>query len=149
MTIAAILAHKKRQIGDMPVADVTPTTSASDVARLLARRHIGAALVRDAAGQILGIVSERDIVRAIAQYGAAALERSAAMLMTSPVRTASLAMTVEQAMQTMSDGRFRHLPVMDDGKLVGLVSIGDVVTARLRQAAQEVDTLKAYVAGQA
>lgn len=149
MTIAAILVHKKRQFGDMPVAHVDPTETVADVAKLLARRRIGAVLVQDAAGQLLGIVSERDIVRAIAQSGEDCLRHTAAHLMTSNVRTASPAMSVEQAMQTMSDGRFRHLPVIDGGHLVGIVSIGDVVTARLRQAAQDVDTLKAYVSGQA
>jgi CBS domain-containing protein len=149
MTLAAILSHKKRQFGDLPVAQVAPTVAIADVARLLTRRRIGAVLVMDAADQLLGIVSERDIVRAVAQDGAAALEKTAAQLMTSKVRTAAPSMTVAQAMETMSEGRFRHLPVVDQGRLIGIVSIGDVVTARLRDAAQEVDTLKAYVAGQA
>lgn len=148
MTIAAILKHKISQSGDQPVADVTPTETISQVARLLAKRRIGAVLVRDAAGQLLGILSERDIVRCIAKDGAAALDKTAAQLMTSQLRTARPSTTVEQAMAMMSEGRFRHLPVVENGALLGIVSIGDIVTARLRQQEQDVDTLKAYVAGQ-
>ena len=105
-------------------------------------------LVQDSAQQLVGIVSERDIVRAIAAHGGEALEKTAAQLMTSDVRTAEPAMTVARAMEVMSEGRFRHLPVVVEGRVLGIVSIGDVVTARLRDQAQEVDTLKAYVAGQ-
>jgi CBS domain-containing protein len=148
MTIAAILKHKSRQFGEQPVAYVAPTDRIADVAKLLTRRRIGAVLVQDSAQQLVGIVSERDIVRAIAAHGGEALEKTAAQLMTSDVRTAEPAMTVARAMEVMSEGRFRHLPVVVEGRVLGIVSIGDVVTARLRDQAQEVDTLKAYVAGQ-
>jgi CBS domain-containing protein len=148
MTIAAILKHKSRQFGDQPVASVAPTERISEVAKLLTRRRIGAALVQDAAGQLVGIVSERDIVRCLAAHGADALEKTAAQLMTREVRTAGPAMTVEQAMAVMSEGRFRHLPVVAEGRLLGIVSIGDIVTARMRDQDQQVDTLRAYVAGQ-
>ncbi len=148
MTIAAILKHKHRQFGDQPVAAVPPTERVCDVAKLLTRRRIGAVLVMDAADQMLGIVSERDIIRCMASDGAEALDKTAAQLMTRQVQTAEPSMTVERAMELMSEGRFRHLPVVDDGHLLGIVSIGDVVTARLRDAAQQVDTLRAYVAGQ-
>jgi CBS domain-containing protein len=148
MTIAAILKHKARQFGEQPVAFVKPTDRIEEVARLLTRRRIGAVLVLDAAQQLLGIVSERDIVRCVAVHGAEALEKTAAQVMTREVRTAEPAMTVEQAMAVMSDGRFRHLPVVSQGRLLGIVSIGDIVTARMRDQDQQVDTLKAYVAGQ-
>jgi CBS domain-containing protein len=148
MTIAAILKHKARQFGDQPVASVAPTERAHDVAKLLTRRRIGAVLVMDTAEQLVGIVSERDIVRSIAAHGAEALEKTAAQLMTREVRTADPSMTVERAMEVMSEGRFRHLPVLSDGRLLGIVSIGDIVTARMRDQAQQVDTLRAYVAGQ-
>ena len=148
MTVAAILKHKQKQFGDQPVAFAAPTDLIVDVARLLSKRRIGAVLVLDAARQLLGIVSERDIVRCIASHGAAALEKTAAQLMTSTVSTATPSTSVERAMAMMSEGRFRHLPVLQDGQLLGIVSIGDVVTARLRQQEQDVDTLKAYVAGQ-
>ncbi len=148
MTIAAILKHKARQFGEQPVASVPPTERIAEVAKLLTRRRIGAVLVMDAAEQLLGIVSERDIVRCIATHGAEALDKTAAQLMTREVRTADPAMTVERAMAVMSDGRFRHLPVVANGRLLGVVSIGDIVTARMRDQDQQVDTLKAYVAGQ-
>jgi CBS domain-containing protein len=148
MTVAAILKHKLRQFGDQPVAVVAPTERVHEVARLLTRRRIGAVLVVDAAHQLLGIVSERDIVKCLSSHGAEALDKTAAQLMTQNVRTATPAMTVAQAMAVMSEGRFRHLPVVENGQMLGIVSIGDIVTARLRDQAQEVDTLRAYVAGQ-
>jgi CBS domain-containing protein len=147
MTIAAILKHKTRQFGEQPLATCGPADRMVEVAKQLARRRVGALLVLDDAHKLLGIVSERDIVRCIATHGAAALEQTAGQLMTREVRTAPPSMVVSRAMEVMSEGRFRHLPVVDEGRLVGIVSIGDVVTARLRDAAQEVDTLKAYVAG--
>jgi CBS domain-containing protein len=147
MTIAAILKHKTRQFGEQPLAICGPDDRIVDVAKQLARRRVGALLVLDDARKLLGIVSERDIVRSIATHGAVALEMTAGQLMTREVRTALPSMMVARAMEVMSEGRFRHLPVVDEGRLVGIVSIGDVVTARLRDAAQEVDTLKAYVAG--
>lgn len=148
MTIAAILKYKQRQFGDQPVAAVAPTERVAEIAKQLTRRRIGAVLVLDSARLLLGIVSERDIVRCIAAHGVEALDKTAAQLMTQEVRTADPATTVAQAMELMSEGRFRHLPVVDHGTLLGIVSIGDVVTARLRDTTQEVDTLKAYVAGQ-
>ena len=147
MTVAAILKHKLRQFGDQPLAAVPPTDTIAEVAKLLSRRRIGAVLVVDAQGQLQGIVSERDIVRCLATRGAAALDHAASQLMTRDVRTATMAMTESQAMEAMSEGHFRHLPVIEAGQLVGIVSIGDIVTARLRDASQELDTLKAYVAG--
>ncbi len=142
MTIAGILRHKG---GD--VASVLPSLSIDDVCRRLAARRIGAMLVQDAGGHILGILSERDIVRALAEHGAATLGMTAGDLMTAEVEMAQPATSVGEAMAVMTRGRFRHLPVVDEGALVGLVSIGDVVKARLDEQADEVDSLKAYVAG--
>lgn len=142
MTVAAILKHKGRDI-----AHVEPTSRISDVSRLLADKRIGAVLVLDGTGHLMGIVSERDIVQCLASKGAGVLEMTAAQLMTSALRTATPATTVPEAMQMMTAGRFRHLPVLEDGRLVGIISIGDVVKTRLEEQAQEVDSLKAYVAG--
>jgi CBS domain-containing protein len=144
MTIAAILKHK-----GYDVAAVRPTVSVADVARLLSGRRIGAVVVQDAAEQLLGIVSERDIIHALAANGARALEMTAGQLMTRALRTASPEMTIEQAMTLMTAGRFRHLPVVEHGALLGIVSIGDVVKARIMQQEHEVDSLRAYVAGAA
>ena len=142
MTVAAILHHKGHE-----VASVLPTALIVDVTRRLADHKIGAILVRDTAGQLLGIVSERDIVRCISRAGATCLEMTAAQLMTSVLFTVTPSHTVAQAMAMMSESRVRHLPVLESGKLVGLISIGDVVKALIGQQAQEVDSLRAYVAG--
>ena len=101
----------------------------------------------DAAAQILGIVSERDIVGSLAANGASTLGMTAGELMTRAVKTASPRTTVAEAMSIMTDGRFRHLPVVEGGVLLGIISIGDVVKARIMQQEHEVDSLKAYVAG--
>jgi CBS domain-containing protein len=142
MTIAAILRHKGHDVADIP-----PGARVSDIAASLTEKRIGAILVRDAAGQLLGIVSERDIVRGLARYGSDCLTMTAAQLMTSVLHTVSPTTTVAEAMALMTHSRVRHLPVLEDGKLVGLISIGDVVKTRIDQQAQEVDSLRAYVAG--
>ena len=142
MTVASILKHKGSEI-----AHVSPADSIAAVSALLARRRIGAVLVLDTAGQLLGIVSERDIVRVLAQQGAATLEMTAAQLMTSSLVTVTPATTVAEAMTLMTASRVRHLPVLQDGALAGLVSIGDIVKTRIEQQAHEVDSLRAYVSG--
>ncbi len=142
MTIAAILRQK-----GSAVTEVSPTALISDVAILLSDRRIGAVLVRDTAQQLMGIVSERDIVHSLARHGGEALQMTAGQLMTRNLQTATPSTTVAEAMALMTTGRFRHLPVLDHGALVGLISIGDVVKSRIEQQAQEVDSLKAYVAG--
>ena len=141
MTVAAILRHKGAE-----VAHVAPRAPISEVVHVLAERHIGAVLVMDGS-RLLGIVSERDIVRCLARQGASALDHAAETLMTRDLRTADRSTTSIDALATMTEGRFRHLPVVEGGQVVGIVSIGDVVKHRLEQQAQEVDTLKAYVAG--
>jgi len=141
-TVAAILKHKGYK-----VTTIDPTATIAGVADLLTRERIGAVLVLDRAGQVLGIVSERDIVRSLSANGARTLEMTAGQLMTRALRVASPATTVAQAMSMMTIGRFRHMPVMDDDVLIGLISIGDVVKAHIMDQAEEVDSLKAYVAG--
>ena len=96
---------------------------------------------------LLGVVSERDIVHALANYAAGALRMTAGQIMTRAPQTASPQTTIIEAMKLMTEKRFRHLPVLELGRLVGIVSIGDVVKARIMQQAQEVDSLKAYVGG--
>jgi CBS domain-containing protein len=142
MIVASILQHKGRDI-----AAVAPTARVPEIVRTLAERRIGAVLIRDTAGQMLGIVSERDIVRGMARDGVAVMEMSAAQLMTSDLHTVTPGASVADAMKRMTESRVRHLPVLDHDELVGLISIGDVVLARLEEQAEEVDNLKAYVAG--
>lgn len=142
MTVAAILKHK----GDA-VFSVRPEDLALDVAKVLAERRVGAVLVLDPDDQIMGIVSERDIARALAANGAGLLEMSAGQLMTRVLHTVSPSTTEVEAMEKMTANRVRHLPVLDDGALVGMISIGDVVKARIMEAERDVDALKAYVVG--
>jgi CBS domain-containing protein len=142
MTIAAILKHKGNR-----VSSVAPTATIAAVVQELANQRIGAVLVMDSAEQLLGIVSERDIVVSLAANGPVTLEMTAGQLMTRAVRTATRRTTVAEAMTMMTAGRVRHLPVVEDGALLGIISIGDVVKARIMQQEHEVDTLRAYVAG--
>ena len=128
------------------VATVSAQLSLADVCALLTQRRIGAVPVMDGA-TLVGIISERDIVHVLAEHGAAALELKVADAMTRAVRTTTLQTTVEQAMAAMTEGRFRHLPVMDGGRLIGIISIGDVVKARLDEQQYEVENLRSYVVG--
>jgi CBS domain-containing protein len=141
-TVAAILKHKGYQ-----VSTVDPTQNIAEVTQLLSERRIGAVLVMDQSDQMLGIVSERDIVRCLAANGARTLEMTAGQLMTRAVQVAYPDTTVAEAMRMMTAGRFRHLPVLDRETLVGLISIGDVVKARIMEQETAVDSLTAYVAG--
>jgi CBS domain-containing protein len=143
-TVAAILKHKGYQ-----VSTVDPTARVSEIAQMLSDKRIGAVLVMDQSEQMLGIVSERDIVRSLAANGARTLEMTAGQLMTRAVQVAHPDTTVEQAMQMMTAGRFRHLPVVDHATLIGLISIGDVVKARIMYQDSVVESLTAYVAGSA
>ena len=143
-TVAAILKHKGYN-----VFTVDPDTQVGDIATILSERRIGAALVVDASDHMLGIVSERDIVRGLAANGARTLDMTAGQLMTRTVQVAHPGTTVAEAMRLMTAGRFRHLPVVDHGTLVGLISIGDVVKARIMQQDTAVESLTAYVAGTA
>jgi CBS domain-containing protein len=143
-TVAAILKHKGYK-----VTTIQPTATIAIAVDVLAEQRIGAVLVVDRADQILGIVSERDIVRCLAANGPRTLEMTAGQLMTRALQMAHPETTVAEAMTMMTIGRFRHLPVMDHDTLVGLISIGDVVKARIMEQESEVDSLKAYVAGTA
>jgi CBS domain-containing protein len=140
MTIGSILRAK----GPGVVA-VGPKETLRDVARRLVSHRIGAVLVRDESGAVLGILSERDLVRAVAERGEAALIEPAEAVMTRDVVTVGLSTAVTEAMEIMTNKRFRHLPVMDSGKLVGLVSIGDLVKARIAEAEQEAEALRSFV----
>ena len=144
MTIAAILKHKGNA-----VITIEPTATVPEVSAKLTENRIGAVLVMDRADQLLGIVSERDIVRGIATNGARTLEMTAGQLMTRVIHIAHPDMTVEEAMRRMTMGRVRHLPVIQNEAVVGLVSIGDVVKSRIMRQDAEVDSLRAYIGGAA
>ncbi|MBW4024350.1 MAG: CBS domain-containing protein [Proteobacteria bacterium] len=128
------------------VATVSAQLSLAEVCALLTQRRIGAVPVMDGA-TLVGIISERDIVHVLAEHGAAALDLKVADAMTREVKTTTMQTTVEEAMAAMTAGRFRHLPVVEGGKLIGIVSIGDVVKARLDEQQYEVENLRSYVVG--
>ncbi len=142
MTVATILRYKGHE-----VTSVAPTAKLTEIAVTLSDRKIGAVLVRDSASQLLGIVSERDIVRVFAREGAGYQDMTAAQIMTRVLHTVTPSTTVDEALTLMTASRVRHLPVLVGDGLVGMISIGDVVKAKLEQQAQEVDSLTAYVAG--
>lgn len=124
--------------------------SLADAARLLAERRIGALVVQDEAGALAGILSERDLVRAMAADGAGAMTQKVERYLTREVVTCRLSDTTEALMEMMTRGRFRHLPVLDDhGALCGLVSIGDVVKSRIAETEREAADLRVYISATA
>jgi CBS domain-containing protein len=127
------------------VVSVAPGDTVLAVARVLTERGIGAALVRDPAGALLGIISERDIVRGMANQGQGTTQLPAEKLMTRDLVTVAPQTSVGEAMELMTRRRVRHLPVLEGGQLVGLVSIGDLVKRRIDEAEHEAAELKAYV----
>lgn len=141
MTVKNILRNKPPGL-----IAVAPEDRISAVLAVLAERRIGAVLVL-AQGQLAGILSERDIVRALADHAAHTLDMTAAELMTANLTTGTPDTTVQQAMELMTEGHFRHLPILENGALTGLVSIGDVVKAMIEQSQHEVETLRTYVGG--
>jgi len=141
MTVARILAEKGRD-----VVTTQPHCTLKEAVDLLAAKGVGAVVVSDAAMSVLGILSERDVVRVIAQNGAAALDHQVSRYMTPKVVTVTRADTVDHLMQTMTQGRFRHLPVVEDGRLIGIVSIGDVVKRHVDALDIERQALKEYIA---
>jgi CBS domain-containing protein len=141
MTVNAILKAKG---GD--VVTVGPDESIQSVAALLSARRIGAVVVVDSSERVVGVLSERDIVRGVAERGAAALELPARSLMTGDVITCGRDETVGEIMSLMTARRFRHLPVVEGGRLVGMISIGDVVKSHVAEKELEAESLRRYIA---
>jgi CBS domain-containing protein len=142
MTIAEILRRKGSQ-----VISVGPRDGAAAIARTLTEHRIGAVLVRDETDAVLGIVSERDFVRALAESGEALLGMEARQLMTRVLHTVTPRTSVVEALGMMTDRRVRHLPVLaEDGNLAGMISIGDLVKHRIVEVEHEAEELRSYVA---
>jgi len=121
-------------------------TTVQEAAKILQQEHIGALMImRD--GALIGIMSERDIVRAIPKYGADFLSLTVEQLMTRSVVTCGPDARVHQIMQKMTEGHFRHMPVLEDGKLIGMISIGDVVKTRLDELETEGAHMRNFIAG--
>jgi CBS domain-containing protein len=141
MSVAAILQGKPERLIGLP-----DNKSLADAAKLLTQEKIGALVVRNAGGEMIGILSERDIVRAVARDGAKVLETAVATIMTRDVICCTPQDSVAEVMGMMTARRFRHLPVKSNGKLIGMVSIGDVVKARVEEAEGEAAQLREYIA---
>ena len=127
------------------VTTIKPDSKISATSKLLSQHRIGAVLVTDATDKIRGIISERDIVRGLAGHGGGVAELSVSDLMTRDVRSCGPGDTIADIMAIMTTHRIRHLPVLEDGKLMGIVSIGDVVKYRLDEAKHEVESMRDYV----
>lgn len=144
MNVRSILAAKKANLGG-DVVCIEPTANLATAAQLLAARRIGAVLIRGAGGRLSGILSERDIVRALSEHGAAALDLPVGQVMTRNVTTCGEDDTCASIMERMTAGKFRHMPVVAKGQLIGLVSIGDVVKQRVEEIEDESEALRDYI----
>jgi CBS domain-containing protein len=139
MTVRAILDSKGHQITSVP-----PDAKLSEAIKTLGQRKIGAVLVMNQ-GRMEGILSERDIVRVLGERGAAALDEPVSDAMTRKVVSCRQSDTVSAIMEMMTLGKFRHLPVVEDGKVVGLISIGDIVKRRVQEYEREQEALRDYI----
>jgi CBS domain-containing protein len=143
MLVGQIL--KEKDIAD--IITIGPDQTIAAAAEILSSKRIGAIVVQSTAGGYDGILSERDVVRELGKEGAGVLHRKVSDLMTKKLQVCAPDDTALSVMERMSTGRFRHMPVVDDGKLIGLVSIGDVVSARLAQLAMENSALEGMIMG--
>ncbi|HWB44160.1 MAG TPA: CBS domain-containing protein [Hyphomicrobiaceae bacterium] len=140
MNVAAILRQKGRA-----VTTASPGATLQEVARKLAAKRIGAIVIVSSGGEVAGIISERDIVRALAQDGADCLAKPATQYMTRQVVSCTETDTLDELMALMTSQRFRHLPVVTDGALVGIVSIGDVVKDHIAEVEMEATAMRDYI----
>jgi CBS domain-containing protein len=140
MTVSIILAGKGRD-----VVAIEPNASLAAAVDVLAEKRIGALLILGADRRVVGILSERDIVRTLAERGAAALDAPVSVAMTRKVSTCNESETIAVIMERMTAGKFRHVPVVDQGRLVGIVSIGDVVKHRLHEMERDSAAMRDYI----
>ena len=140
MIVKNILADKRGN-----VVTIEPTADLATAVKLLAERRIGAVVILGADHRIVGILSERDIVRALAEHGPTVLQGPVGQVMTRDVKTCSEDDTIGELMDRMTTGRFRHMPVVQQGKLIGIVSIGDVVKSRVEEIDHEAKALRDYI----
>lgn len=143
MLVQQILKAK----GDSAVITVKPGTLVSEAARILAERRIGGLIVSRDGESVEGIISERDIVRSLAMRGATCLSDTVDEMMTRNPVCCARQDTSDAVLARMTDGRFRHMPVTEEGRLVGIVTIGDVVKARLEELSMEKDALQGMIMG--
>jgi len=141
MNVEQLLADKGHE-----VVSVQPHRTLGEVIRTLSERRIGAVVVMGADGKLVGILSERDIIRTLGESGAGALELPVSRAMTSKVVTCRSQTSVDELMEIMTSGRFRHVPVVENGRVTGLVSIGDVVKHRVAAIEAESRAMRDYIA---
>ncbi len=142
MTVAHILTSKPNEI-----ISLKPSATLLEVSQLLAERRIGAILLINDDDSIAGIISERDLVRAMSKHGTEAVGLKAETFMTRELITCRPEDTTDQVMAIMTQGRVRHLPVMSESKLAGFISIGDVVKHRIAEVEREAEEMKRYISG--
>lgn len=140
MTVKAVLSRKGNN-----VTTIEPTASVAEAIKILREQRIGALVITGPDQRVVGILSERDVVRALAEHGAAALERSVAEMMTRKVVTCMESDTLPDLMERMTAGKFRHVPVVEQGKLAGIISIGDVVKWRVEEMERDTKALQDYI----
>ncbi|MFM9935424.1 MAG: CBS domain-containing protein [Novosphingobium sp.] len=140
MNVASILREKGNTI-----VSVLPETPLMEIVTTIASRRIGAVLVRNESGELVGIVSERDVVKALAANGTGLDSLAARDVMTPNVTTVTPQTSINEAMELMDRGYFRHLPVLDGGALVGIVSVRDVVRARIDKHVEEAESMISYI----
>ncbi|WP_341365826.1 CBS domain-containing protein [Yoonia sp. BS5-3] len=143
MIVSQILKSKE----DVGVVSVKPSDTVADAVKLLSQKRIGTVIVSDDGNSLDGILSERDIVRELGKRGASCLTEPVSTMMTAKLSTCSPSDTALDVLEMMTNGRFRHLPVMDGDKMVGLISIGDAVKSRLAELAMEKDALEGMIMG--
>jgi len=143
MNVIQILKLK----GSSDVETIAPTTPLSEAAKILAEKRFGSLLVIEGEAEIAGILSERDIVRGLGTEGRSVLDRPVSALMTTAVESCRPADSAHSVMERMTAGRFRHMPVVDGGRIVGLLSIGDVVKARIREIEDENAAMSGMLSG--
>ena len=144
MQVQNILKSK----GSHGVVTVAPGSSVADAAKILSEKRIGTVVISASGDTAEGILSERDIVRELANRGGACLHASVEEYMTRDLITCTRTDSAESVLQKMTDGRFRHMPVVEDGKMIGLITLGDVVKARLSELAMEKDALEGMITSQ-
>lgn len=140
MTVSAILQGKSKSL-----ITISPEASLTEAVKSLAEHRIGAIVAVDAAGRVAGIISERDVVRILGEKGPAILSESVSSVMTRAVVTCTTDETVPGVMERMTRGRFRHVPVVEGDRLLGIISIGDVVKFRVEEMERESAALRDYI----
>jgi len=138
-TVRQLLERKGRA-----VFSVNPDDPVLEAIRQMAEHHVGALLVMKG-GELAGIVSERDYARKVILHGRSSADTPVGQIMSSPVVTVALSQTVQECMQLMTERRLRHLPVLEDGKVVGMISIGDLVKAVMEEQQQTIEQLESYI----